>query len=86
MQMQKSLHNNVQFSYKNYSFYGYNSIMITPSFQLRLKTMILRTNQTVFGGQINYGKTKMTKTVMYNQLLVRPQFLPFLFLMNQKII
>ena len=58
MQMQKSLHNNVQFSYKHYSFYGYNSIMITPSFQLLLKTMIFKTNQTVFRGQINYGKNK----------------------------
>ena len=56
--MQKSLHNNVQFSYKNYSFYGYNSIMITPSFQLLLKTMIFKTNQTVFRGQINYGKNR----------------------------
>ena len=58
MQVQKSLHNNVQFSYKNYSFYGYNSIMITPSFQLLLKTMIFKTNQTVFRGQINYGKNR----------------------------
>ena len=57
MQMQKSLHNNVQFSYKHYSFYGY-SIMITPSFQLLLKSMIFKTNQTVFRGQINYGENK----------------------------
>ena len=82
MQMQKSLHNNVQFSYKHYSFYGYNSIMITPSFQLLLKTMIFKTNQTVFRGQINYGKNRNDKDNNVKFLVSSSSISSFLFLIG----